>query len=145
MTVAHVAVTLAPCGRRLGRLGMAMGRLRRIRCMKSFAPFACGALFMLAAPAQAQTASAAVASQVDPAASAARAAEPSSSTRIAEDDRVRITETRVRGQLQRITVRSKLTGQDYEIIVGPGGRDPSQTATQRADSAGQRAWSIFQF
>lgn len=58
-----------------------------------------------------------------------------------EDDRVRIEETRVRGQLQSITVRSKLTGQDYEIIVGPGGRDPSQ----RGDAAGQRAWSLFRF
>jgi len=113
--------------------------------MKLFAPFACGVLFMLSATAQSQTANAPLPSPAEPAASAARAAEPSSSTRIAEDDRVRITETRVRGQLQRITVRSKLTGQDYEIIVGPGGRDPSQNATQRADSAGQRAWSIFQF
>ena len=58
-----------------------------------------------------------------------------------EDDRVRIEETRIRGQLQSITVRSKLTGQDYEIIVGPGGRDPSQ----RGDAAGQRAWSLFRF
>jgi hypothetical protein len=100
-----------------------------------------------AAPAQepAATAAIAAAGAARPAASAARAAEPSSSTRIVEDDRVRITETRVRGQLQRVTVRSKLTGQDYEIMVGPGGRDPSQNIGQRADSTGQRAWSVFQF
>jgi hypothetical protein len=76
-----------------------------------------------------------------PAASAAAKAEPASSTRVLEDDRVRIEETRIRGQVQRVTVRSKLTGQDYEIIVGPGGRDPSQ----KSDAAGQRAWSVFRF
>jgi hypothetical protein len=80
-----------------------------------------------------------------PGAAAARAAEPSSGTRVIEDDRVRIEETRVRGQLRSVTVRSKLTGGDYEIIVGPGGRDPSQNAAQRADGAGQRAWSLLRF
>ncbi len=81
------------------------------------------------------------ASPAGPAASAARSAEPASTVRVIEDDRVRIEETRVRGQVQRVTVRSKLTGQDYEIIVGPGGRDPSQ----KSDAAGQRAWSVFRF
>ena len=38
-------------------------------------------------------------------------------------------------------VRSRLTGQDYAIIVGPGGRDPAQ----KSDAAGQRAWSVFRF
>lgn len=80
-----------------------------------------------------------------PGAGAARAAEPASGTRVFEDDRVRIEETRVRGQLRSVTVRSKLTGSDYEIIVGPGGRDPSQNAAQRADGAGQRAWSLLRF
>jgi hypothetical protein len=81
------------------------------------------------------------ASPAGPAASAAGKAEPASTTRVIEDDRVRIEETLVRGQVQRVTVRSKLTGQDYEIIVGPGGRDPSQ----KSDAAGQRAWSVFRF
>lgn len=80
-----------------------------------------------------------------PAASAARAAAPASGTRVLEDDRVRIEETRVRGQLRQVTVHSKLTGGSYEIIVGPGGRDPSQNAAQRADGAGQRAWSLLRF
>lgn len=81
------------------------------------------------------------ASPSGPAASAAAKADPASGTRVLEDDRVRIEETRIRGQVQRVTVRSKLTGQDYEIIVGPGGRDPSQ----KSDAAGQRAWSVFRF
>jgi hypothetical protein len=82
---------------------------------------------------------------VAPAASAARAAAPASGTRVLEDDRVRIEETRVRGQLRSVTVHSKLTGGSYQIIVGTGGRDPSQNAVQRADGAGQRAWSLLRF
>lgn len=104
-----------------------------------------GAAAQAAAPAPAAPASAPVstasASPAGPAASAAAQADPASNTRVLEDDRVRIEETRVRGQVQRVTVRSKLTGQDYEIIVGPGGRDPSQ----KSDAAGQRAWSVFRF
>lgn len=61
---------------------------------------------------------------------------------VIEDDGVRIEETRLRGQPLRITVQSKL-GQvrAYEIIVGSGGRDPSQDR----GAAGQRAWSLFSF
>lgn len=66
-----------------------------------------------------------------------------SNTRVIEDDEVRIEESRgQRGQLQRITVRSKTTGsRPYEIIVGPGGQDPSQPR----GTTGQRAWSLFDF
>ena len=66
---------------------------------------------------------------------------------VIEDDNVRIEETRVRGQLSRITVQNKLGGRlgpnSYEIIVGPGGRDPSQKNAQGA--SGQRAWSVLSF
>ena len=66
-----------------------------------------------------------------------------SNTRVIEDDDVRIEESRgQRGQLQRITVRSKTGGnRAYEIIVGPGGQDPSQPR----GNTGQRAWSLFDF
>jgi hypothetical protein len=76
-----------------------------------------------------------------PAASAAaRTASPD--LRIVEDDHVRIEETRVRGQLQRIVVHTRLGGpRSYEIIVGPPGRDPSQ----ERGAAGQRAWSVLSF
>ena len=66
-----------------------------------------------------------------------------SNIRVIEDDDVRIEESRgQRGQLQRITVRSKTGGnRAYEIVVGPGGQDPSQPR----GNTGQRAWSLFDF
>ena len=84
-----------------------------------------------------------------PATPASPPAAPAAATppekRVVEDDNVRIEETRVRGQLSRITVQNKLGGRlgpnTYEIIVGPGGRDPSQ----RQDAYGQRAWSVLKF
>ena len=78
-----------------------------------------------------------------PAASAASAAVPAGATKtVIEDDAVRIEETRLRGQAQRITVRNKLPGvKDYEIIVPAGGKDPSQDR----GAAGKRAWSFFSF
>jgi len=61
---------------------------------------------------------------------------------VIEDDGVRIEETRSRGQVQRITVQSKLgDAKPYEIIVGPGGRDPSKDR----GAVGQSAWSLFDF
>ena len=77
-------------------------------------------------------------------AAAAAAASTTADRRVIEDDGVRIEETRVRGQLSRVTVQSKLgTVRSYEIIVGPGGRDPSQKNAQGA--SGQRAWSVLNF
>ena len=76
--------------------------------------------------------------------SPARAASAApSNTRVIEDDDVRIEESSgQRGQLQRITVRSKTGGsKSYEIIVGPGGQD----ASQPRGTTGQRAWSLFDF
>jgi len=90
---------------------------------------------------------AATAAEPAPAAPAAAPSAPASTTaerRVIEDDNVRIEETRVRGQLSRVTVQSKLgTVRSYEIIVGPGGRDPSQKNAQGA--SGQRAWSVLNF
>jgi hypothetical protein len=76
---------------------------------------------------------------VAPAASAAAAT--SSQKRVTEDSAVRIEETRVRGQVQRVQVHSKLLGTDYEITVPPAGRDPSQDK----GAAGKRTWSLFDF
>ena len=74
---------------------------------------------------------------------AAAASALPSNVRVIEDDEVRIEESRgQRGQLQRITVRNKNGGtRSYEIIVGPGGQDPSQPR----GNTGQRAWSLFDF
>lgn len=76
-------------------------------------------------------------------ASAASAAGAAGSTKtVIEDDAVRIEETRLRGQAQRVTVKNKLPGvKDYEIIVPAGGKDPSQDK----GAAGKRAWSFFSF
>ena len=82
-----------------------------------------------------------------PAPAPAPAAATAPDKQVIEDDNVRIEETRVRGQLSRITVQTKLGGRlgpnSYEIIVGPGGRDPSQKNAQGA--SGQRAWSVLSF
>ena len=103
------------------------------------------------APARTASASALASSQTPAptqARSPARAASAvPANTRVIEDDEVRIEESRgQRGQLQRITVRSKTGGTtagktSYEIIVGPAGQDPSQPR----GNAGQRAWSLFDF
>jgi hypothetical protein len=62
--------------------------------------------------------------------------------RVIEDDQVRIEETLVRGQAQSITVQPKQGGlRPYEIVVGRGGRDPSQDKS----AAGQRVWSLLRF
>ena len=82
--------------------------------------------------------------QVAPPAPAAAPAvkAPLADLRVVEDDHVRIEETRVRGQLQRIVVHTRLGGaRSYEIIVGAPGRDPSQ----ERGAAGQRAWSVLSF
>jgi hypothetical protein len=61
---------------------------------------------------------------------------------VIEDDNVRIEESRVRGQAQRITVHNKgARSGAYEIIVPGGGKDSSQDR----GAAGQRAWSLFAF
>jgi hypothetical protein len=68
--------------------------------------------------------------------------EPAIDRRVIEDDGVRIEELRVRGQLVRVTVQSKLAGvPPYEVNVGAGGRDPSQERGR----AGQSAWRLFSF
>jgi hypothetical protein len=61
---------------------------------------------------------------------------------VIEDDGIRIEEKRLLGQVQRITVQSKVQGaKPYEIIIGPGGRDTSKDR----GAVGQSAWSLFDF
>lgn len=61
---------------------------------------------------------------------------------VTEDDGVRIEELRVRGQVQRIVVQSKLgNARPYEILPATQGLDLSQD--KRA--AGQRVWSVLKF
>jgi len=68
--------------------------------------------------------------------------EPVVQRRVAEDDQVRITELRVRGQTQRITVDPKGGNTPgYEINPPAPGSDPSKAR----DGAGQRVWPVLSF
>lgn len=61
---------------------------------------------------------------------------------VSEDDQVRITELRLRGQTQRITVDNKDSAAPrYEITPQAAGSDPSGART----SAGQRVWTVLSF
>ena len=61
----------------------------------------------------------------------------------AEDDNVRIEETRVRGESVRIVVKPKSGGgREYEIVPATGAVDPSQPSNRRV---GDRVWRLFSF
>jgi hypothetical protein len=73
---------------------------------------------------------------------AAHAGAPAVQNLVREDDQVRITELRVRGQTQRITVDPKdSSAPRYEITPSAGGSDPSKAR----DGAGQRVWPVLSF
>lgn len=73
---------------------------------------------------------------------AAQAGAPAVQNLVSEDDQVRITELRVRGQTQRITVDPKDSAvPGYEITPPAGGSDPSKSR----DGAGQRVWPVLRF
>jgi hypothetical protein len=85
---------------------------------------------------------AALAMLAGPVARAEPAPEPAVQRTVSEDDHVRIEELRVRGQTQRVIVRSKTQGvAPYEILTIEGGRDLSQD--KRA--TGRRVWHILSF
>jgi hypothetical protein len=68
--------------------------------------------------------------------------EPEIKRTVVEDDKVRIEELRVRGQVQRITVSPKASGvRPYEIVPPDPGRD----ASQNKGLSGQRLWQFFSF
>jgi outer membrane murein-binding lipoprotein Lpp len=72
----------------------------------------------------------------------AQAGPPAVQQLVAEDDQVRISELRVRGQTQRITVNPKDSrAPAYQITPAAGGSDPSQAR----DGAGQRVWQLLSF
>src|SRR5688572_12604184 len=68
--------------------------------------------------------------------------EPEIKRSVVEDDKVRIEELRVRGQVQRIMVSPKASGvRPYEIVPADAGRD----ASQNKGLSGQRLWQLFSF
>jgi hypothetical protein len=79
------------------------------------------------------------------AAPAARSAEPAVTRTVIDDDRARIEELRVRGQLQRVTVAPKNGAKPYEILVGEGGGAVSDGKTASRGAAGQRVWNVLKF
>ena len=87
-------------------------------------------------------AAAAVASPPVPAQTPNVRAEPEIKRSVVEDDKVRIEELRVRGQVQRIMVSPKASGvRPYEIVPPDPGRD----ASQNKGLSGQRLWQFFSF
>ncbi len=98
-------------------------------------PFAAVLLAAAALPAAAQ----------DPAPTTAATPEPAVTRTVIEDDRARIEELRVRGQLQRIQVFPKNGSKPYEIVVGEGGGAVSDGKASSRGAAGQRVWNILQF
>ena len=76
---------------------------------------------------------------------AAEAPEPRIQVRVAEDDKVRIEEVRVRGEVRRVVVRQKAaSAPDYEIVPLSGAQDPSLRRGQSSGS-GERVWRLFSF
>ena len=70
---------------------------------------------------------------------AAPAQEAAAHRTVVEDDQVRIEELKVRGQVLRITVQSKLRSvAPYQILPPSAARDPSVPG----QAAGQRVWSF---
>ena len=114
--------------------------LTAMRCLLLPLPLALGLPGLCAA--QAAPPVAANATYAASAASAAERQPARAEKTVIEDDKVRIEESRLRGQTQRITVHSKIPGaKPYEITVAPGGKDTSQDK----GTVGKPAWSIFAF
>lgn len=89
---------------------------------------------------------AAQAQEAAPAPPGSRTVEPRVEHIVVEDKAVRIEELRVRGQTQRIVVRSKLEGVPaYEILPAQGSRDLSQTPAATRGASGQRVWNMLSF
>jgi hypothetical protein len=71
-----------------------------------------------------------------------RASEPSVQRALIEDDRVRIEELRVRGQVRRLVVQPKVEGVRAYEIEPP---DPGRDTTAARGGSGQRVWRVLGF
>ena len=105
--------------------------------MKHLLPLALAAL--ACSPCLAQDAAAKVAPQA--------AGEPAVRRSVIEDSGARIEELRVRGQVQRITVTTRLGNgtSRYEVIPADGARDMSDGASSTRGAAGKRVWNLMSF
>lgn len=68
--------------------------------------------------------------------------EPSVQRTVIEDDRVRIEELRVRGQVRRLVVQPKVGGMRAYEIEPP---DPGRDTTAARGGSGQRVWRVLGF
>lgn len=75
----------------------------------------------------------------------AEADEPGVQRTVIENDKVRIDELRVRGQLQRVVVSPKGRAPDDEIVVPDGSRDLSDGVSATRGAAGKRVWNLLRF
>ncbi len=72
--------------------------------------------------------------------------EPVVQRTVIEDEGSRISELRVRGQTQRITVQPKVGGlRAYEIVTHDGSRGVSDNQGSASGAIGQRVWRVLTF
>ena len=73
--------------------------------------------------------------------------EPNVKRTVIDDSHAHIEELRVRGQLQKVTVRPKDGAPGYEIIIGSGSPEQAFSAGQAGSrgSSGKRVWNLLQF
>lgn len=119
------------------------------RCSALLACFALPALAAEPKVAAPQAAASSAASRpsivIDEFSGTGRGGEPAVQQTVIEDDRTRIDELRVRGQLTHIVVTSKNGAGTYEIITGDGSRDLSDGRNTNRGAAGKRVWSVLRF
>ena len=64
---------------------------------------------------------------------------------VIEDDRARIEELRVRGQLQKVTVAPKGRVPGYEVLTGDGFHATAEDPGTSRGSTGKRVWKVLRF
>jgi len=72
--------------------------------------------------------------------------EPKIERLVQEDRNARVEELRVRGEVKKVTVHSKLVpAPDYEILVGDASREPVAGPNGLHGVIGQRVWELIEF
>jgi hypothetical protein len=71
--------------------------------------------------------------------------EPAVRHSVIEDDRARIEELRVRGQLQKVTVAPKGRVPGYEVLTGDGFHATAEDPGTSRGSTGKRVWKVLRF
>jgi len=72
--------------------------------------------------------------------------EPRIERLVQEDRNARVDELRVRGEVKKVTVHSKIVPvPDYEILVGDASREPVAGPNGLHGVIGQRVWELIEF